>query len=244
MPFFKKESSEKKLERIQRHITETKEKLKVVDYVIGRREAEIEAKEKYFETMIAAGREPSTVQKVTHMRKVESLEMLRDFREMIFEELDRMLESVVLGKSLTKAQEDWLKSLDGTVEELVTWRDNERYFDQTAKRIVEDFDRRFKSRTETVEKKEEEKVAKIEIPEKLVLKLEGGFYKVVEPEWFVEKLIEKLGEYAVEIDLRDIFRWLYGTKVEEKFARTPPTVVLEGEEVKEFLQAVYPSLFS
>ena len=158
MPLFRKESSEKKLEMVQRHITEMKEKLKVVDYVISRREAEVEAKEKYFETMMAAGREPSTVQKVTHMRKVESLEMLRDFREMIFEELDRMLESVVLGKSLTKAQEDWLKSLDGTVEELVTWRDNERYFDQTAKRIVEDFDRRFKSRTETVEKKEEEKV--------------------------------------------------------------------------------------
>jgi len=158
LPLFRKESSEKKLEMVQRHITEMKEKLKVVDYVISRREAEVEAKEKYFETMMAAGREPSTVQKVTYMRKVESLDMLRDFREMIFEELDRMLEVVVLGKSLTKAQEEWLKSLNGTIEELVTWRDNDRYFDQAAKRIVEDFDRRFKSRVETVKKKEGEKV--------------------------------------------------------------------------------------
>lgn len=156
MPFFRKENSEGKLERIQKHITEMKEKLKVVDYVISRREAEIEAKEKYFQTIIDAGRKPSTVQKVAHIRRVESLEMLRDFREMMLEELDRMLETVVLGKSLTKAQEEWLKALDGTIEELVTWRDNERYFDQAAKRITEDFNTRFKTREKEAEKGREE----------------------------------------------------------------------------------------
>ncbi|MBS7250409.1 MAG: hypothetical protein KIH08_07440, partial [Candidatus Freyarchaeota archaeon] len=154
MPLFKKESSEKKFEIIENLIRKTKDRLKVIDFVIDRRDAEIKAREKEITVMMEAGREISPVIKVAHMRKVESLNLLRDFRETIMMELDRLLEVTVANKPLTKAQEEWLKGLDGTVDELVTWRDNDQMFEQTAKRILDDFDKMFKERPKAVKGEE------------------------------------------------------------------------------------------
>lgn len=141
---FRKDNPEKKFKKIRDHIEKTQDKIRVLDYIITKRDAEIIAKEQHFKTLIDAGREPSNVQKVTHMRRMESLSMLQDARELVNEELDKMLETVVLGKSLTKAQEELLDTLEGSVDDLVNWRDNERMFDQAARKIIDDFDKMYK----------------------------------------------------------------------------------------------------
>jgi hypothetical protein len=160
MHLFRRENSEKKIGAMQQQIEKTKKKLSEIEYVINRREAEIIAKEKDFENRIKAGRgeEITPTEKVTYTRKKNSLKILRDLKELIIQKLDEMLEIIATGKNITDAQKDVLNKLEGTVDELVAWKDNERMMDQTARSVIEDFDRKFKIGEKKTAKKETEPI--------------------------------------------------------------------------------------